>query len=72
MKMKNIVFLELGVGFNTPTIIRFPFEKMVKRMPKARLIRVNLSRPDIPPGIAQKGIGIRDDIGDILNLFNNL
>lgn len=65
-KDKNIVFWELGVGFNTPTIIRFPFEKMVKQMPQARLIRVNLSRPEIPPGIAQKGIGIRDDIEEVL------
>ena len=72
MKMKNIVFLELGVGFNTPTIIRFPFEKMVKQMPEARLVRVNLSRPDIPPGIAQKGIGIQDDIRYILNELNQL
>lgn len=57
---------------NTPTIIRFPFEKMVKQMPEARLVRVNLSRPDIPPGIAQKGIGIQDDIRYILNELNQL
>lgn len=38
---KKIVFLELGVGFNTPAIIRFPFEKMNKILSKASLIRVN-------------------------------
>lgn len=38
---KNIVLLELGVGFNTPTIIRFPFERLNSRLPKASLIRVN-------------------------------
>lgn len=38
---KNIVLLELGVGFNTPTIIRFPFERLNSRLPKANLIRVN-------------------------------
>ena len=40
-KDKNMVFLELGVGFNTPTIIRFPFEKFNKILPKSNLIRVN-------------------------------
>ena len=29
-KDKKVVLLELGVGFNTPIIIRFPFEKMVR------------------------------------------
>lgn len=38
---KKIVFLELGVGFNTPTIIRFPFERLNKILPKATLVRVN-------------------------------
>ncbi|MGX7081377.1 Uncharacterised protein [Gemella morbillorum] len=38
---KKIVLLELGVGFNTPTIIRFPFEKLNKILPKTSLIRVN-------------------------------
>ena len=40
-KDKNIVFLELGVGFNTPTIIRFPFERFNNMLPKSNLIRVN-------------------------------
>lgn len=38
---KKIVLLELGVGFNTPTIIRFPFERLNKILPNASLIRVN-------------------------------
>ncbi len=38
----NVVFLELGVGFNTPGIIRFPFEQMTHQNPKATLIRINL------------------------------
>ena len=40
-KDKNIVFLELGVGFNTPTIIRFPFERFNNMLSKSNLIRVN-------------------------------
>ena len=40
-KDKPTVFLELGVGYNTPGIIRFPFEIMVKANHHAVLIRIN-------------------------------
>jgi len=42
---KNLVLLEYGVGFNTPSIIRFPFEKMAAGFPNATLIRVNKDHP---------------------------
>lgn len=38
---KKLALLELDVGFNTPSIIRFPFEGLVYHNPKAVLIRVN-------------------------------
>jgi NAD-dependent SIR2 family protein deacetylase len=39
----KVVFLELGVGYNTPGIIRFPFESMVYQYKDAMLIRINLN-----------------------------
>lgn len=41
-KDKKVVLLELGVGFNTPIIIRFPFEKMVREHSSYSLIRLNM------------------------------
>jgi NAD-dependent SIR2 family protein deacetylase len=38
---KSTVFFELGVGYNTPGIIRFPFEALVRNNPNALLIRLN-------------------------------
>lgn len=38
---KKVVFLELGVGYNTPTIIRYPFEKMTAALPQGHLLRLN-------------------------------
>lgn len=38
---KNVVLLEIGVGFNTPGIIRYPFEQMVKANSETMLIRIN-------------------------------
>ncbi|MGX7112511.1 SIR2 family NAD-dependent protein deacylase [Gemella cuniculi] len=46
-KDKKIVMLELGVGFNTPTIIRFPFERLNKILSKATLIRVNKEKFEV-------------------------
>ena len=38
---EKVVLIELGVGFNTPIIIRFPFEKMVRENASYILIRLN-------------------------------
>ena len=42
---KNVVLLEIGVGFNTPGIIRFPFEHMTFNSDKITLIRINKDYP---------------------------
>ena len=44
-KGKNVVLLEIGVGFNTPGIIRFPFEQMTANNVKTTLIRINKDYP---------------------------
>ena len=36
---KNLLLLELGVGFNTPSIIRYPFERLTLHNPENFLIR---------------------------------
>jgi hypothetical protein len=38
---KKLVLIELGVGFNTPGIIRFPFERLAYEYENVTLIRVN-------------------------------
>lgn len=43
---KKLVLLEYGVGYNTPTIIRFPFERMAAELPHTTLIRINKDYPD--------------------------
>lgn len=60
---KNVILFELGVGFNTPGIIRFPFEKMVRDYKNCKLIRLNLDEAVIPESFGKKGIGINADLG---------
>lgn len=59
---KNLLLLELGVGFNTPTIIRFPFEKLVKENKQVNLIRLNRNEAVLPESIENRAIGINQDI----------
>ena len=64
---KNVVLLEIGVGFNTPGIIRFPFEQMTYQHLKTTFIRVNKDYPMVRQEIKHKTISFDEDINKILN-----
>lgn len=68
----RVVLLELGVGFNTPTIIRFPFEQMVRRNENWSLIRLNLEEAFVPESLGKRTVGVGADIAksvcDIIRL----
>lgn len=66
---KKVAFLELGVGYNTPTIIRFPFEKLTAVLPQAKLIRVN--RDDVIgfEGNENKTISLREDMKEVFQAW---
>jgi hypothetical protein len=63
----SLVLLELGVGFNTPGIIRFPFETITAKYPYTSLVRINLSNAEISGEITDKAIGIKADVGRALH-----
>ena len=58
---RKLVLLELGVGFNTPTIIRFPFEKLTREHDNITLVRLNLDQAVIPESLGNRAIGINAD-----------
>lgn len=58
---KKLVLLELGVGFNTPGIIRFPFEKMVYEHLEWSLVRLNRDEAVIPENLTDRAVGIQED-----------
>ena len=60
----KLVLLELGVGFNTPTIIRFPFEKLVREHRNIKLIRLNLDQAVVPESFGAKAVGINADMAE--------
>ena len=67
LKKGNVLLLELGVGFNTPSIIRFPFEKMVRENKNINLVRLNLDEAVIPESFGKRGIGINRNLCESLN-----
>lgn len=63
----HILFLELGVGMNTPAIIKFPFWQMTARNPKAVYACVNLERSLCPKEIEKQSVLIDADIESVLS-----
>ena len=63
---EKVVFLELGVGYNTPTIIRMPFEQLVFNNPNSSLIRINKDSPNGVEENKHKTISFDEDISLII------
>lgn len=63
---KKILFLELGVGYNTPGIIKYPFWQMTYQNPEATYACINYGDAAAPRGIAERSICIDGDIGEVL------
>lgn len=62
----KILFLELGVGYNTPVIIKYPFWKMTLENHNAVYASINLDNCTIPGELGRQSICIHADIDTVL------
>lgn len=62
-KDTKVLFLELGVGYNTPGIIKYPFWQMTAENPKAVYVCVNYNEAFSPQEIERQSICVNGDIG---------
>ena len=62
----RILFLELGVGYNTPGIIKYPFWRMTAQNSKATYACVNRGEAVCPKEIRKQAVCIDADIGEVL------
>ena len=62
----NVLFLELGVGRNTPGIIKYPFWQMTAKNPNAQYVCINFGEAFAPYEIEKRSLCINDDIGKVL------
>ncbi|RKW37479.1 MAG: hypothetical protein D8H95_42920 [Lachnospiraceae bacterium] len=66
----HVLFLELGVGANTPVIIKYPFWQMTYDNKKAIYVCLNYGEAFCPEKINDRSICIDGDIGDVLKKIN--
>ena len=66
---QHILFLELGVGGNTPAIIKYPFWRMTYQNSRAIYACINLSKVYCPRELQTQAICIDGDIGEILMML---
>lgn len=67
LESKAVLFLELGVGSNTPGIIKYPFWRMTAAHRKAAYACVNFGEAVCPHEIETRSICVDGDIGAVLN-----
>lgn len=65
-KNQSVLFLELGVGYNTPVIIKYPFWQMTAKNPKATYVCINYGEAVCPKDIEHQSICIDGDIEAVL------
>ena len=61
-----MLFLELGVGYNTPGIIKYPFWQQTEMNPKAIYACINYGEAVCPDEIKQRSLCINEDIEKVL------
>ena len=63
----RVVYLELGVGCNTPVIIKYPFWEYTYENPEVVYACVNLGEAVAPKEIAERSICVDADIGSVFS-----
>ena len=63
----NLLLLEFGIGYNTPGIIRLPFEQMAQRFPNTTLVRFNRDNPEPYIQDLPRFVAFTEDIATILS-----
>ena len=63
---KRLLLLEFGVGFNTPVIIRFPFERMAAEFPETTLVRFNRDYPQLTTEGVSNYLAVTEDLNEVM------
>ena len=69
---EKILFLELGVGSNTPGIIKYPFWQMTAKNPDAVYACINQGQAVCPPEIERRSVCVNADIGQVLRILSDV
>ena len=65
----HVLFFELGVGANTPVIIKYPFWQMTRENGQAAYACLNYGEAFCPKEIEDRSICVNGDIGEVLTML---
>jgi NAD-dependent SIR2 family protein deacetylase len=65
-----LLILELGAGFNTPGVVRFPLERLAAKHGESRLVRINREYPNVPAKLDDRAVGIQGDAGEVVSALS--
>lgn len=68
----SLAIVEIGAGFNTPGVIRWPSEQLARALPNARLIRINRDHADLPDDLVGRAFPIPANAGDAIAQITSL
>ena len=66
-KNKKVLYLELGVGANTPVIIKYPFWRLTSVYENSFYVCINKDMTYIPKEIEKRSLSFAMDISDVLD-----
>jgi NAD-dependent SIR2 family protein deacetylase len=55
---ERLLVLDIGSGFNTPSVVRWPMERMAQAIPTARFVRINRNDPHIDVDLGPRGVTV--------------
>lgn len=65
MRNQKVLLIEIGVGYNTPGIIKYPFERLTYLNNNTKLVRMNKDYSEVPKEIKEKSISFNESLFDI-------
>lgn len=71
-KNEKMVFMEMGAGFNSPGLIRHPFQRLTYLYPQAVLLRFNRDYPKVPEKISTKSVWFGGDMAEAVRMLREL
>jgi hypothetical protein len=60
----RLLVVEIGAGFSTPSVIRWPVESLVRGVPGARLVRINRDDAEVPDDL--EALALQADVTEVL------
>ncbi len=66
-KHKQGIVIEVGAGFNTPSVIRWPGEQIIDANSNWHLVRINLTDATIPSQLSGRAVGLKGNAENIIS-----